>query len=1300
MNSSVLSSIPSVFWLCLACLHGMLAEINAAPITYTFKGTGSGVFGGVPFSSAQFTVSLFGDSTNVSELGGGVCSVDGWASAVGVRGAGYGTFTTTKRVFASGASLGFSRGMTDGGFDLLNVQHASFAGYDLRSSFGLIGNLSPSAGTAAFSELTTVGLISFSSMSGISFKAETGDPAPPQILAQPTNHTVVAGSAVMMGVSVAGVEPLAIQWRQNGTNLPTGMDIPLVLTNVQTGNAGDYFVVVTNLFGATTSQVATVSVIPSLPVVTQQPLSQAVMTGATVNFSSTALGSEPLVWQWYLNGNPVPSGNSSKLTLTNVQTTAFGNYWVVVTNSLGGATSSVARLNFSPVITWGRVSGSLPWDATNVIALAGGDDHQVALRSEGSVFAWGANHSGQTNVPPDATNVESIAAGSWHSLAVRADGTIKLWGRIIGSGVTNVPPEATNVVAVALGPGAQHALALRADGGVIGWGSAGGYTPLLTNIPPTVTNIVQVAAGSFHSLALRSDGKVISWGEQTTVPNSATNIVAIAAGWRHNAALRADGRVVTWGIGNPPASATNIIDLACGGGHVMALRRDGRVVVWGDNSQGQLNIPATATNLATVAGGSYASMAVVAEGPPAFQTPAIARTVAIGANAFFRMAAVGARPLSYQWRANGTNLPGATNSVLALTNVQPSFAGPYSVIVSNSLGIITSSDMMLTTIPLEITISPPNRSAVVGTSVVFTANVIGQGPLSYQWRFNGGALAGATNNSLILTNLQMNHAGEYSVDASNAYGSVTSRAATLEVIPLVITSHPQSQSVLAGTNVTFGVSAAGVEPFRYQWQVNQVDLVGETNVVLTLTNVTLNKAGGYRVIVSNDFAVVTSSNASLVVSPLLITQQPSNVSTILGGNATFGVTAVGEGPFSYQWRLSGTNLPAATENPLVLTNLHLREGGLFSAVISNSYGSVTSSAATLSISQVAVWGDGGSGQLNLPGGLTNVVAISAGYYHTLALKKDGKAVVWGSTWDQTVPTNLANVTAIAAGGFHNLALKADGTITTWGSGFYGSTVLPNGLTNVVAIAAGEYFSMALKSDGTVLAWGAGSTNSGVHPEWGQAVVPVGLTNVVAIAAGGAHALALHADGTIEIWGRFTNQPPDLTNVVAIAAGYLHSVVLRSDGTVVVWGDNGFGQTELPSGLTNVLAITAGNWNSLALSADDRLVVWSRNDMGQTNVPPGLRNIQAIAGGNFHMAALLAEEPRVLHASLIAPALGIDGFKVSLPTQSGRVYRLEYKTSLLDDHWSTLPLAGGNGGMLTLADPTPTNSVRFYRVRQW
>ena len=273
---------------------------------------------------------------------------------------------------------------------------------------------------------------------------------------------------------------------------------------------------------------------------------------------------------------------------------------------------------------------------------------------------------------------------------------------------------------------------------------------------------------------------------------------------------------------------------------------------------------------------------------------------------------------------------------------------------------------------------------------------------------------------------------------------------------------------------------------------------------------------------------------------------------------------------------------------------------------------------------VVAWGNNSYGQTNVPPGLTNVVAVAGGEYHTVALKQDGTVIAWGDgRYGQTnLPASLTGVVALGAGANHTLALKQDGAVVAWGINDTSQTSVPTGLSSVVAVAGGQGHSVVLKKDGMVVAWGANA--------YDVTNVPPGLTNVVAIAAGKYHCVALTQDGAVAAWGDNshgqTNVPPGLTNVVAVAAGLGHSVVLKENGTVVAWGINDTGQTNVPSGLTNVVAVAAGvGQHTMAVKEDGTLVVWGNNSYGQKNVPPGLSNVIAIAAGLGHGVVLEAVE---------------------------------------------------------------------------
>ena len=622
-------------------------------------------------------------------------------------------------------------------------------------------------------------------------------PLAPSILIQPTSQLVSAGTPVTFALQVLGTEPLAYQWLCNGTNVPGAATRSLVLKNPQPGNPSDFTVVVTNAFGSVTSQVATLAVTDSAPSFSSQPLSQGACWGSTVSFSGAARGSEPLAWQWYFNGDALAGATTSKVSVTNVQAANFGRYWAVVTNSLGGATSSVVSLSSSPLIVWGDSScgqTTIPPQATNVLAFTGGDYHCMALRADGSVLAWGYNNYGSTNVPPNATNAIAIAAGSMHGLALRDDGAVIRWGPIRDSQRLDIPPEATNGVALAAGTGAQHALLLRADGNVV---EVGNDNYGLTNIPPQVTNIVGIAAGAVHSVALRADGQVFAWGQnwndsETTVPASATNAVAVAAGWHHSLVLRKDGRLVTWGwdesgLLNIPAGATNIVAIACGGIHSLALRADGRLFNWGNNLYGQTNTPLWATNLVAIAGTANGSMALAGGPEPMFTQQPRPCAALLADRPRFIASVCGATPMRLQWLRNGEPLVGENNPWLILPSVTGQDTAAYSLMASNAFGSTTSRVAMVTFIPLPRIVDQPTSAVAVPSNSVVRLRVtaLSTSPLTYAWRFNGtnltsaGRITGADSSLLAIAGIQPEDLGAYTVVVANSYGAATSAVANV-----------------------------------------------------------------------------------------------------------------------------------------------------------------------------------------------------------------------------------------------------------------------------------------------------------------------------------------------------------------------------------------------------------------------------------------------------------------------------------------------------------------------------------------
>lgn len=351
--------------------------------------------------------------------------------------------------------------------------------------------------------------------------------------------------------------------------------------------------------------------------------------------------------------------------------------------------------------------------------------------------------------------------------------------------------------------------------------------------------------------------------------------------------------------------------------------------------------------------------------PPVPAPPTIARqpqslTVVAGSNATFSVVASGSLPLFYQWWFNGATVPHATAPQLTLYRVRPEQAGGYFVVVSNSLGSVTSDTATLTVTaappppPPVLVEQPKSLTVLTGALAFFHVTALGEAPLRYQWILNEEAIAGATNPLFRLEHATTNDAGTYAVIVSNRGGSVTSSNATLTVtVPPpptapVITRQPRSQTVPAGTNVVLSVVASGTRPLSYQWRFNGTNLASGRGATLYLWSVRPEQAGEYSVVVGNTVGTVTSDPATLtVVAAPKIVLPPQSQMARPGSNVTFTVVASGSRPLSYQWKFNGQALAGATSPSLTLRQVSTNNNGAYAVVVSNAYGSVESRLAKL-----------------------------------------------------------------------------------------------------------------------------------------------------------------------------------------------------------------------------------------------------------------------------------------------------------------------------------------------------------------
>jgi hypothetical protein len=375
--------------------------------------------------------------------------------------------------------------------------------------------------------------------------------------------------------------------------------------------------------------------------------------------------------------------------------------------------------------------------------------------------------------------------------------------------------------------------------------------------------------------------------------------------------------------------------------------------------------------VATNAAGSAASSPVTVsvsdlDIAPSITTQPASLNVTSGNDAVFAVVAYGTEALSYQWRFNGANIDGANSAVLRLSSVTAESAGNYSVAVSNGAGNAVSNAAALSVsagtpaaVAPSIVTQPAAVTVNVGNTATFAVGVDGTGPFTFQWRRDGVNVAGANSASLTFSAVALPNAGAYSVVVTNSAGTVTSNAVTLDVAASVaatapaITSQPSAVIVAAAGSATLALGATGSGPLSYQWSLNGSALPGATLPVLTLANVGPADVGSYTVSVSNSLAAVTSQAAQLILlGAPAITQEPAATTALEGNTATFSVTADGSG-LRYQWLRNGT--PVAGANSASYTTPSLvaaNTGAVYSVMIYNGAGLVTSQGAVLTVQVV------------------------------------------------------------------------------------------------------------------------------------------------------------------------------------------------------------------------------------------------------------------------------------------------------------------------------------------------------------
>jgi hypothetical protein len=467
------------------------------------------------------------------------------------------------------------------------------------------------------------------------------------------------------------------------------------------------------------------------------------------------------------------------------------------------------------------------------------------------------------------------------------------------------------------------------------------------------------------------------------------------------------------------------------------------------------------------ASNDFASGTLTIQAAPSIVTSPASQTVVSGNSVTFSASASGYPVPTFQWQqstngTNYTNITGATSSTYTISAAAASQNGyRFRAVFTNSVGSATTTAATLTVQSAPgVTTNPSNTTVNAGQTATLTAAASGNPAPTVQWQVStdGGNtfnnIAGATGTTLTLSGTPASQNGTiYHAVFANSIGSATTANATLTVrYAPTVSGSPTSQIVNAGQSVTFTASATGNPSPTVQWQVSTnggtsfSNISGATSATYTISGTTASQNGYlYRAVFTNSVGSATTTAAALTVQfAAKVSTNPTSQTAAAGQTATFTAAATGNPTPTVQWQVStngGTsynNLSGATSATLTLSGVTASQNGYrYRAVFTNSLGSATSTAATLTV-QFA------------PTVTTNPTSqtVTAGHNATFTATATGNStptVQWQVSTDGGVTfTNIAGATSAT------LTLSS---VTASLNGYWYRAVFTNSLGSATTTAA-------------------------------------------------------------------------------------------------------------------------------------------------------------------------------------------------------------------------------------------------------
>jgi sugar lactone lactonase YvrE len=631
------------------------------------------------------------------------------------------------------------------------------------------------------------------------------------------------------------------------------------------------------------------------PTILIQPLSQWVAAGSNATLSVDADGTAPLNYDWYFNSAVIQSGSDSTLTVNNFTSNNVGRYKVIVTNAYGHASSQIATLAFPLVIL------TQPVILTNAVGSAA--SFGVTATGSGPFsYQWRLNgvNFPNSNIVTVAGNGLATFSGDG-GVAIKASMnnpcglSLDAFGNLYIADTTNDRIRKVDTRGI-----------ITTVAGRTGTGHLGDNGPATNAYLSSPFDVALDTNGNFYIADYGNNKirKVDTNGIITTVAGTGSAFFGGDGGQAKNAELNHPAGVALDFAGNLfiADSSNNCIRKIDTKGIISTVAGKRTASFSGD---GGLATNATLTKPNAVCIDTFGNLYIADYGNNRVRkvdTNGIITTVAgKGVAVFFGDG--GAATNAGVNAPTGVGVDALGNLFIADPNdnrVRRVDTSGIIATVAGTGGYGYSGDGSAA---IKAMLSSPYGLGLDAAGNLFVADLGNR-------RIREVFLS-AGYSTFSLENIGSRNAGDYSVIVSCPYGSVTSVVATLTVpAPPAITVQPKSQSIAAGHDAVFSVTAAGSGTLGYGFYQGGTNLIqNNINGTFIVHNIGTNDAGDYTIVITNDYGSVTSAVATLQVGyPPTLLLQPLNQTAAIGTTVTFSVTPAGAGPFSYQWQCNGTDI--------------------------------------------------------------------------------------------------------------------------------------------------------------------------------------------------------------------------------------------------------------------------------------------------------------------------------------------------------------------------------------------------------